>query len=131
MKKIITITIISIMPVVTMAIDSATQHWQKVKLKNPSPLDGSLSEMFRTVLEGLMKLAIPLLVLGIIYSAFLLIKAQGKDSELKKAKSAILWVLVGAVIILSASLILNVLQDSVKDFVDKSTAYAVSKIIKV
>jgi hypothetical protein len=130
MKKIIMIITI-LLPSFTMAITNAERHWDRVKLKNPSPIGGSLSEMLRIAIEGLMKLAIPLLVLGVIYSGFLLIKAQGNETELKKARSAVLWVLVGAAIILSASLILNVLEDSVTDFVDNSTVCVPSKIITI
>ena len=119
MKKII-LVFISFVPYSIFAISNYNEKaWNKVKLDNPSPIDGSLKEMFRSIIEGLIQLMIPLLVLGLVYAGFLLIKAQGKKGELQKAKNAVMYVLIGIAIILSANLILKVFTDTVEEFQDK------------
>jgi uncharacterized Tic20 family protein len=47
-------------------------------------------------------IAIPFLVLAIMWSGFLFVKAQGKPEEINKAKSIFFWTLVATLIILSS-----------------------------
>ena len=53
-------------------------------------------------------------VFFIIYAGFLFVKAQGKPEEIETAKRTLLWSLVGAAVLLGASVIANVIKSTVE-----------------
>ena len=75
---------------------------------------------FPAFVEGVTNAAVqvlmPFVVLAFIYSGFLFVKAQGKDTELKKAKDAILWSVVGALILFGAWGFAKIIGTTVKTF---------------
>ena len=77
----------------------------------------TLVELFLGILDVVVLLAFPVIILMIIYSAFLLILAQGKENELIKARQAILWTLVGSVTVLAARPIVSALADMLESIV--------------
>lgn len=84
------------------------------ELKNPIKVD-SIEQFLSTLLEVVVKIAGPIVVLMIVYSGFLLVKAQGNPDELKTAKKAIMWTVIGAVIVLGAFAISKAIEGTVKD----------------
>jgi hypothetical protein len=52
------------------------------------------------------------LTVAIIYSGYLLLSAGGNEAEVTKAKTWILWTLVGAAIILGAQVIADMVFDT-------------------
>jgi hypothetical protein len=68
------------------------------------PLGGNytIPTFIQTILEGVLKIGMPVIALAIIYCGFLFVKAQGKPEEITKAKEALTWTLVGAAILLGA-----------------------------
>ncbi|MFA6338729.1 MAG: TrbC/VirB2 family protein [Candidatus Paceibacterota bacterium] len=52
--------------------------------------------------------------LGIIYTGFLFVMAQGKPAELQKAKTALMWTLVGSFILLGAWVIASAIVGTVQ-----------------
>lgn len=63
--------------------------------------------------DAFIKIAFPIVVLMIIYSGFLFVAAQGNEEKLKKAKSAIMWTIIGGLIVLSATVLVNVIEGTV------------------
>ena len=59
-------------------------------------------------------------VFFIIYSGFLFVKAQGKPEEIETAKRTLLWSLVGAAVLLGASVIANVIKSTVESVTGSS-----------
>ena len=53
----------------------------------------------------IMQIGLPLAALMIILSGFMFIKARGKPEELTKARTMLIWVLVGTAIIIGARVI--------------------------
>ena len=90
------------------------ESWKVVKIANPSPLKGDLNSNLHLILSGLIKLAIPFLVLAFVYIGFLFAKAQGEPKELEKVRTYFIWAVLGALIILGADLILSMIEDTVK-----------------
>jgi len=54
------------------------------------------------------------LVLAIVYSGFLFIKAQGNKTELETAKKAFTWTVIGGAILLGALAIAELLNATVQ-----------------
>jgi len=64
-----------------------------------------------------MPLASVLVVLAILYSGFKFVIAQGKPKEIEEARSGLLWVLVGALILLGAVGISKALESTVNSII--------------
>ena len=69
---------------------------------NPIPNEGSVPQLIQDILTGLLKIGIPLVALAVIYCGFLFVFARGNPEKLTKAKSALLWTLIGAAVLLGA-----------------------------
>lgn len=86
-----------------------------VGLTNPlsSPtLMGFLQEL----LDVIMVFAIPLIVFMIIYAGFMYVTAQGDAKKVSDAHNALLYAVIGGVIILGANVILAVISGTVDAF---------------
>ena len=84
-------------------------------LHKPKGSFGDLKDMMVVILNGIIKVSIPVLVLATIYVGFLFVKAQGNAEELKKARAALIWLVVGAAIILGGNAIYSMIFDTVKE----------------
>jgi len=73
----------------------------QVGITNPINVN-SIAELVQIILEGVIKIGIPVVALAIIFSGFLFVEARGNPEKLKTAKQAITYSLVGAALILGA-----------------------------
>ena len=83
------------------------------KIVNPIPSITSVPGLIQTILVGVLKIGIPVVALAIIYCGFLFVKAQGKPEEIKKAKDALLYTLIGAAILLGSWAIAKMISATV------------------
>ncbi len=83
------------------------------KICNPIPDITSIPGLVQVILEGALKVGIPLIALAVIYCGFLFVKAQGKEEELTKAKDALLYTVIGAGILLGSWAIAEMIQSTV------------------
>lgn len=71
-----------------------------------NPLEGaginSVQGFIEVLLKRVIQIAFPVIALSIIYCGFLFVMAQGNPSEIEKAKSALLYTLIGAALLLGA-----------------------------
>ncbi len=74
------------------------------KICNPLASRGinSLQGFIKTLVEGVLKIGIPIVALAIIYSGFLFVAARGNPEKLKKAKESLMYTLIGAAILLGS-----------------------------
>ncbi|MEK7118691.1 MAG: hypothetical protein AAB869_03710 [Patescibacteria group bacterium] len=78
-------------------------------LSNPTPGAGATLQDFVYILIDIVQwVAIPMLVLAIIYAGFILVSAGGDPAQITKGKLWVLSTLVGAAIILGARVIADV-----------------------
>jgi type IV secretory pathway VirB2 component (pilin) len=56
----------------------------------------------------------PIVVIGIIYAGYKLVSAQGDTKKLEEGRRALLWVIVGATIILGATVIKAVVGGTIE-----------------
>ncbi len=76
-----------------------------------NPLEfNCVSELIFAVVDAVAQIGFYIVILFIIYSGFLFVKARGNPEELKKAKQTFLWTVIGAAILLGASLLANVID---------------------
>lgn len=99
------VTAILLLPLVALAQNDGGY----IGIKNPATGINSISDVVTAVVRVVRMVAIPFVVLAIIYSGWLFIAAQGNPDKLKSARGVFLWTLVGTLVVLSAELIASVL----------------------
>jgi len=83
-------------------------------LNNPLREDvSSIPDLFNIILDIVMIFAIPIIVFFIIYAGFLYVTARGNVDTVQKAHRAILYSLLGAVIILGAKALMVIISGTV------------------
>ena len=79
-----------------------------------NPLEGNgvntLPDLIQKILEGALKIGIPIVALAVIYSGFLFVAARGNSEKLTKAKDALLYTIIGAAILLGSWAIAKMIQ---------------------
>jgi len=83
------------------------------KLENPIEAE-SFQELVEAVLEVAIAIGTPIAILAIIYCGFLFVKARGKPEDLKTAKSALIWTIVGVAVLLGAKLLSMVIKGTIE-----------------
>ncbi|MES3032098.1 MAG: hypothetical protein V4699_02540 [Patescibacteria group bacterium] len=73
----------------------------------------SIQGFIKTLLEGVLKIGIPVVALAIIYCGFLFVAARGNTEKLTKAKDALLYTLIGAGILLGSWAIATMISATV------------------
>lgn len=73
----------------------------------------SLVDFVKTILEGVIKIGIPIIALAIVYSGFLFVAARGNAEKINKAKRALLYTVIGAAILLGSWAIAKLISDTV------------------
>lgn len=94
---------------------SPAKTGDKVGLINPLKAK-SISEFLVAIVDVLLIFATPLIVIYIMYAGFKFVTAQGNPSEIESARTALLWAVVGGVIVLGAKLIIEVIDGTIKAF---------------
>lgn len=78
----------------------------QTKLAPPvTAIGNTLKDFIHLLISIIQAVGIPLLVVAIIYSGYLLLSAGENEADVTKAKTWIFWTLVGAAIILGAQVI--------------------------
>ncbi|MEY2640652.1 MAG: hypothetical protein RL150_45 [Candidatus Parcubacteria bacterium] len=81
----------------------------QVQFTNPIR-KGSIQEILTAVLDFLTAIGAILAVLFTVYAGFLFVTARGNEGQLGKAKQTLFWTLVGAVIVLGAFVLAEVIE---------------------
>lgn len=80
----------------------------QIQLTNPlGGQDGikDIPSLVKKLLEIVLKIGVPLIALSIIYTGYLFIAAQGAPDKLTNAKNSLVYVVIGAAILLGAYVI--------------------------
>jgi hypothetical protein len=83
-----------------------------VSVVNPLEAD-NITQLFQDIIDILLVFAIPLIVFFIIYAGFLYVTARGNESTISKAHMALLYALIGGVLILGAKVLIEVISGTV------------------
>lgn len=108
-NKILITGAITVLPAVTMAAATIT---------NPVAKDiKSVSHLFEVILKGITFIAIPIIVLALMWVGFKFVSAQGDPTKVSAAKTSLMLVLAGTAIILGANVILDVVTDTAQELI--------------
>jgi len=72
----------------------------------------TVQEFIGNILTGVIRIGMPVVALAIIYSGFLFVSARGNTEKLTKAKSALLYTIIGAGILLGSWAIAQIISDT-------------------
>lgn len=112
LAAILFLATVAITPTAYLHADIITSECEEGKICNPIGVN-SINEFVKTLLEGMIKIGIPIVALAIIYSGFLFVKAQGNPEEITKAKQALLYSVIGAVLLLGSWAIAQLITETV------------------
>ncbi len=86
------------------------------KILNPLAGNGinTIQDFIRIALQGAIRIGFPIIALAVIYCGFLFVSAQGNPGEIEKAKSALLYTLIGAALLLGAWAIAQFISETVR-----------------
>ncbi len=82
-------------------------------LENPLRA-GSLPELLTIVLEAVVQIGSILLVLALVWVGFLFVMAQGAEEKIRDARGALVWTVIGGMLLLGAKAISEVIQATVQ-----------------
>ncbi len=83
-----------------------------IKVTNPISVD-NLNAFIKIILEGIIKIGIPIIAIALVYSGYLFVEAMGDPGKLKKAKDAFVYCFVGAAILLGSWALAQMISDTV------------------
>lgn len=94
--------------------NSAEPAGSTVGFPNPIKTD-SIAGLFTALLDILVVFATPIVVFFIIYAGFLYVTARGNVETISKAHRALLYAVIGGVIILGGSVLIEVIEGTVNE----------------
>lgn len=80
------------------------------------PVQKTIPQIFEAILDIIMVFAIPIIVFFIVWAGFLYVTATGNPEKIKKAHNALLYALIGGLIVLGANVILAVITNTINVF---------------
>ena len=78
----------------------------------------SIGELIEAILRIIVTIGIPIIVLAIIYTGFLFVKAMGKPEKVKEAREAFTWVVVGAIVVLASFVIAEAIEATIQQIIN-------------
>ena len=85
---------------------------QTVTLENPIKAK-SITAFFEAIIDIMLVFAIPVVVFFIILAGFKYVTARGSESTISEAHKALLYALIGGVLILGAKVLITVISGTV------------------
>lgn len=82
-------------------------------LINPLQGGGDLESFLNSILELIVRVGSIVVVLMLVYVGYLFVVAQGEPGKIIEARNALLWTVIGALILLGAEAISYGIQDTV------------------
>lgn len=82
----------------------------------PNPINkANINAILTALLDFVTAVGAVLAVLFTVYAGFLFVTARGNESQLEKAKQTLFWTLVGAVIVLGAFALAEVIENTANE----------------
>jgi len=96
------------------AVDPPAPTAAETGLKNPLGKIADLPAFMNAILDAVVNLGTILLVLALVYIGFQFVVAQGNEEKLKSARSALMWTVIGGLVLLGAKTLGLVIQGTVE-----------------
>ena len=68
-----------------------------------------------TILNAVIYILFPVIILMLVYTGFLFVAAQGNPAKIQEARKALVWTIIGALVLLGAKAIALAVQATVDD----------------
>lgn len=111
MKKILIHVFILTLMVFPFVVSAAVGN---IGFENPLNKANDINSLIKVVIDFIIKIASVIVVLFIIYAGFLFVSAQGKEDKIKQAKDTFFWAIIGALLILGANVLAEVVCSTAK-----------------
>jgi hypothetical protein len=92
---------------------TGNEEGRTLTVKNPLKVK-NIQDLLAVILSAVVQISIPFLVLALMWVGFLFIAARGNPEKLSKAKQALFFTLLGALIILGAQTLSTVLSGTIE-----------------
>lgn len=90
---------------------AATSSITSLDIENPLGKTSDINTLVSNILNFLIKLAIPISAILIVYAGFLYITSAGNEQKLKTAQKTLIWALIGFGVVLIASAVPAIIQE--------------------
>lgn len=81
---------------------------------NCAPNGNCLMNFLNSILDFVIKIGTVVVILMLVYVGYLFVVAQGKEAKITEARTALLWTIVGALILLGSKAISLAITETVK-----------------
>ncbi len=113
-KKIIKSSVVLAVVVFSTAVVSAgTNFTFSTTLTSPLGSRTTLLSLMEAIVSVFVQVGMPVVALAIIYSGFLFVSSQGSEEKIKKAKNAFFYTIIGAIVLLGASVIGTMMKNTI------------------
>lgn len=92
--------------------DGGTDTSSDLRLENPLKNIDSFPDLLAAILGAVVQIGFMLLILMLVYVGFKFVAAQGNEEKLRDARSALVWTVIGGLILLGAEAISLVVQST-------------------
>ncbi len=108
--------------VIVFSLMIACAHAQTSSNSLQNPLSvSSIQDLIAALLKAIVEISLPILTLFIVYSGFLFVTAQGKEAQITKARDNFVYVIIGAILILGAWELANIIGGTVSQITTSTT----------
>ena len=86
-----------------------------IDLNLQNPLAGTIDNiptLFQKIVDIIIKIAVPLVAIAILYSGFLFVTARGDESQLKTARGAFTFAVIGGLVLMLSWLVAQGIQEA-------------------
>ncbi|MBP6859964.1 MAG: hypothetical protein KBC38_00130 [Candidatus Pacebacteria bacterium] len=83
-------------------------------LDNECNSDMTLNDLLSKILNVIVQIGVVVLTMMLVYVGFLFVTAQGNPENLSKARSALIWTIIGGFLVLGASVIAEAVKSTVE-----------------
>lgn len=73
----------------------------------------TLPALLNAILDAIILLVFPIVVLMIVYTGLLFVSAGGNEGQISKARTALLWTVIGALVVLGSKALSIALENTV------------------
>lgn len=94
--------------------DTTVTNTGSTGLTNPLNNINSLPEFMNAILDAVVQLGSIVLVFAIMYVGFKFVTAQGNEEEIRSARTALMWVVIGGLVLLGAKTVGLVITSTVQ-----------------
>lgn len=102
-------------PIVSIAAEDTPGDTDLPGITDPLSGAGTIPELITKIVDQVTQVGYYVIVIFILYSGFKFVTAQGNETEIGNAKKMFFWTVVGAAVLLSASIISTIIKNTIDD----------------